>query len=165
MTWTLNPDAKARLSQEESIATLWQDDAGDTVLLAKAADEHVVTFGQADLIQTHWGLWRFPCASLLKFQVVICDRPNDPYRYEMFVDVAESVQLEALLGLLTQETLALHAFDSQAEYVSSLVTDVAREERLRLAALVVQAIEHRQKLQGGWRFERAVAAFQMCQPY
>ena len=161
----LDPELGTLMAQAESGAVLWQDAEEDlTALLVKAADEDVASFRGPTLIQTHWDLWRFPCASVLRLQLIIFDRPNDPYRIETFINVAAPEQLTCLLGLLTQETVWLHFFDSRTEHVLTKEIGNPHRQRSELRELVTRAAQDREALGFAWDFDRAKAAFQVCRP-
>lgn len=165
MTVILDPELKASMAQDPSAAVLWQDaKQGRTALLAKAADEDVAGFSGHVPIQTQWELGRLACGSVLRLRLSIFDRPGQPYRFETFLNVGDPDQLACGEQLLTQETLPLHFFDSQTEYVLTKIIGNAARQRRQLAVLVTQARQDRQNLGEAWEFDRAKALFQAQRP-
>ena len=64
MTVILDPELKALMGTDESVAVLWQDANNErTALLAKAPDEDVASFKGKVPIRTYWELGRFACGS------------------------------------------------------------------------------------------------------
>ena len=170
---------KALMAGEQSVAVLWQDEEqGRTALLAKAPDEEVESFGGEVLIQTGWELGRFGCGSVLRLRVAIFDRPGNPYRFEIFINVAAAEQLACVMGLVSQEGLPLHFFDSRTRHVLTKEIRNRVQQRRQLRQLVNLAVQDRADLGSegdsspsagvsspeGWDFEQAKALFQATRP-
>jgi hypothetical protein len=165
MAVILDPELKALIAQEASGAVLWQDaEAGQTALLAKAADKDVVSFQGPVPIQTQWELGRYAGGSVLRLLLVIFDQPEQPYRFETFINVGAPEQLACVTQLLAQQTLSLHFFDSQTAYVFTKAIRNPRQQRWQLRALVNQAVQDWQALGERWDFDQAKALFQAHRP-
>lgn len=165
MTVILDPELKALMAQDRSVAVLWQDaQESQTALLAKAPDEDVAGFRGRVSVQTRWELGRLACGSVLRLHLTILDRPDNPYRFETFLNVADLEQLACVLKLLTQEILPMHFFDSRTEYVFSKKNKNPRQLRWELMELVAWAVQDQKDLGAAWDFDRAKALFQAQHP-
>lgn len=165
MTVMLDPDLKALMAQDRSVAVLWQEaEADQTGLLAKAADNDVAGFRGPVQVQSQWELGRFACGSVLRLHLVIFDRPAQPYRFETFINVGSTEQLACVRKLLVQASLQLHFFDSRTEYVFTKVIRNPNQHRQQLRQLIRQALQDRQALGQTWDFDRAKALFQASHP-
>ena len=165
MTIILDPELKALMAQDQAVAVLWQDaEQGRTALLAKASDEDVASFRGKAPIRTQWELGRFACGSVLRLHVAIFDRPDNPYRFETFLNVSDPDQLACGEQLLIQETLPLHFFDSQTEYVFTKMIASSHQQRKQLEGLIIQARQDQAHLGESWDFDQAKVLFQAQRP-
>lgn len=165
MTVILDPALKALMDKDESVAVLWQDaHEGKTALLAKAADQDVASFKGKVPIQIYWELGRFGCGSVLRMHITIFDRPDNPYSFETFINVASPEQFACVTQLMDQETLQLHFFGSQTQYVFTKKLQCLLPQRKQLGKLVAQAVQDWAELGDTWDFERAKALFQAANP-
>lgn len=161
----LDAPLKALMAKDRSVAVLWQDaQSGRTTLLAKAADEEVAGFRGQVPIRTQWELGRLDCGTVLRLYLVIFDRPENPYRFETFLNVGAAEQLACARQLLDQATLPVHFFDSRTEYVFTKTIRQPEKQRQQLGQLVKQALQDWQDLGEAWDFDRAKALFQARRP-
>ena len=165
MSVHLDPDLKALMTADLSVAVLWQDEIeGQTALLAKATDEDVASFRGKVPIQTRWELGRFASGSVLRLVLTIFDQPDRPYTFETFINVASPEQRACVEQLLKQDKLHLHFFDSRADYALTKVIGHPRHWYEHLKPLIVQAVQDRETIGLAWDFEGAKALFQARRP-
>ena len=165
MTVILDPGLNALMAEDLTVAVLWQDaQAGETALLAKAATEDVESFRGPVPIQTQWGLARYSSGSVLRLHLVIFDQPQQPYRFETFINVGAPEQLVCVRQLLTQETLQIHFFDSQTEHVLTKKVSNSDQQRQQLQWLIDLAMHDWEILGEAWDFDQAKALFQAQRP-
>ncbi len=120
------------MARDKSLAALRQDEEeGRTALRAKAADEDVEGFRGPVPIQTACELGRPWCASVLRLQDIVFDRPGNPWRFESFINVAEPQQLACVKGLVTQERLQLHFLIAELHIPAMSSIDSSHGVRLR----------------------------------
>lgn len=161
----LDPELKALMDNDESVAVLWQDKENkQTALLAKATDQDIVGFRGNIPIQFYWELGRFACGSVLRFHLTIFDQPENPYRFETFINVAAPEQLACVMKLLAQETLLIHFFGRQTEYIFTKEINYPVMQRGELGELVRQALQDQEKLVEDWDFNQAKTIFQAHHP-
>ncbi len=165
MTVILDPELTALMAQDQTVAVLWQDEnAEQTALLAKAADTDLTGFRGRVPIQCQWQLGRYACGSVLRLLVIIFDRPDNPYRFETFINIAALEQRACVEQMVGQETLHLHFFDSRTAYVFSKGLANPVRQRQQLTALLVLADRERERLGQAWDFDQAKALFQASYP-
>lgn len=165
MTVILDPELQVLMAKDKSVAVLWQDAThGRTALLAKAADQDVRGFKGKVPIQTYWELGHFECGSVLRMHITIFDRPDNPYRFETFINVASPEQLACVNQLVSQETLQLHFFDGRTEYVLTKEIKYPHVQRRQLENLTAQALQDLTKLGPAWDFDLAKVVFQAHHP-
>jgi len=165
MTVILDPGLKALMAKDQTVAVLWQDaQASEAALLAKAATEDAESFRGPVPIQTQWELGRFSSGSVLRLHLVIFDRPEQPYRFETFINVGASEQLACVRQLLLQETLQIHFFDSQTEYVFTKKISNSDQSRQQLQQLIDLAMHDWEFFGDAWDFDQAKALFQAHRP-
>lgn len=162
MSVMLDPELKALMDTDESVAVLWQDAENErTALLAKAADQEVAGFRGNTPVQFYWELGCFDCGSVLRFHLTIFDQPENPYRFETFINVASPEQLACCMKLLDQETLQIHFFGSRTEYVFTKEVRYPLTQRRQLGKLVTQALQDQETLGTAWDFNQAKVMFQV----
>ncbi len=165
MTVILDPELKVLMAQDQTVAVLWQDEKAErTALLAKAAEADLAGFRGRVPIQCQWQLGRYACGSVLRLLVIIFDRPDNPYRFETFINVAAPEQQACVAQLVDQEQLHLHFFDSRTAYVFSKGLANPVRQRQQLTALLALADREREHLGQVWDFDRAKALFQASFP-
>jgi hypothetical protein len=161
----LDPELKALMAKDRSVAVLWQDAEEEwTALLAKAPDQDVASFRGRVAVQTRWELGRFACGSVLRLRLMIFDQPDNPYRFETFINVADLEQLACVLKLMTQEILQVHFFDSRTEHVFTKQVKNPRQQRRELMELVAWAVQDQKVLGKAWDFDQAKILFQADHP-
>lgn len=165
MTVILDLGLKALMAEDQTVAVLWQDAlVGETALLAKATNQDVEGFRGSAPIQTQWELGRFSSGSVLRLHLVIFDRPQQPYRFETFINVGASEQLACVRQLLTQKTLQIHFFNSQTEYVFTKKLSNSDQQRQQLQQLIDLALHDWEILSEAWDFDQTKALFQAQRP-
>ena len=161
MSVILDPELKALMDTDETVAVLWQDaEKGRTALLAKAADEDVASFRGKVPIQTYWELGRFACGSVLRMHITIFDKTDNPYRFETFINVASPEQFACVAQIMGQDNLQLHFFGSQTEYVLTKQIKNTLRQRQYLGKLVALALQDLEELGQVWDYDQAKALFQ-----
>jgi len=58
-------------------------------------------------MRSQWRLFKMPTAPLIRLELFFLDRPENPYRFESFLNVAVEDQLQVLIQPANQERLFL----------------------------------------------------------
>jgi hypothetical protein len=85
------------------------------VHICHAADRDIEGFANKP-VKSQWQLIKMPTAPLIRLELVILDRPEDPYRFESFLNVAAEDQARILAQLANQDLLYLAFYDDQLDY-------------------------------------------------
>jgi hypothetical protein len=85
------------------------------VHICHAADRDINGFADKP-VWYQWQLIKMPTAPLIRLEVVIMDRPDNPYRFESFLNVAEEDQASVLVQLANQDRLYLAFYGDGLRY-------------------------------------------------
>lgn len=112
-----------------------------------------------------WELAKLPTAPVIRLNLVILDQPQNPYRYESFLNIGNEDQTRILEILLTQEQLILPFYGDDFNQRLTKVVPHGAEQRRQLGALVEQAAAHWHGIPTDQRdFDQAKAMFQQRYP-
>jgi hypothetical protein len=107
-----------------------------------------------------WQLIKMPSAPLLRLQIDILYQPDNPYRFESFLNVAAESQAEVVAQLANQEQLYLAFYGDDLTHHFTKVVEHDRQQWQYLDELVEEAERHWHQIPLGRRdFERAKAEF------
>lgn len=111
------------------------------VHVCHAADADIEGFADRP-VGYQWELVRMPTAPLIRLQVEILDQPDNPYRFESFLNVGTEDQVEVLAQLANQERLYLAFYGDGLRYLYTKVIPHDRQQWQYLDELMGQAMEH-----------------------
>ena len=83
-----------------------------------------------------------PTAPLIRLEVEILDQPDNPYRFESFLNVGTEDQVDVLAQLANQERLYLAFYGDGLRYHYTKVIPHHRQQWQYLDELMGQAMEH-----------------------
>jgi hypothetical protein len=89
--------------------------------------------------RAQWQLIEMPTAPLIRLTLHILDRPQDPYRFESFLNVAEEDQLQVLTRLASQEELYLAFYGDWLDHRFTGTIDHGEEQWQQLDEIVLRA--------------------------
>jgi hypothetical protein len=125
-----------------------------------ASNADIEQFRDAPVLY-QWELIAMPSAPLIRYQAVILDNPDAPYRLEHFLNVGDPDQARCLSYLVHQEELSFDFYGADFEYSYSKKVDHPEGMRQRLEQLVRKAIQLYGKIPTEARdFDSAKAEFQ-----
>jgi len=134
------------------------------VHVCHAADADIEGFVNKP-VRSQWQLIKMPTAPLIRLELVILDRPDDPYRFESFLNVAEEDQSRILAQLANQEQLNLAFYDDKLDYRFTKVIPHDEQQWQQLDELVEQAVAYWNELPSDHRdFDLAKAEFMLYNP-
>jgi hypothetical protein len=129
------------------------------VHVCHAADADIESFVNKP-VRSQWQLIKMPTAPLIRLELVILDRPDDPYRFESFLNVAEEDQSRILAQLANQEQLNLAFYDDKLDYRFTKVIPHDEQQWQQLDELVEQAVAYWNELPSDQRdFDLAKVEF------
>jgi hypothetical protein len=125
-----------------------------------AADADVAGFAGKPVI-CEWQCALLPSAPVLRLRAVIVDQPQNPYRFESFLNVGHEDDARLLEQLLVQEQLYLTFYGEDLAHRFTKVVGQSEAQRAELAEVVAVARAHWERIPEGERdVERAKVAFQ-----
>lgn len=130
------------------------------VHVCHAPDSDIASFANKSVL-CQWELALMATAPLLRLKLVIIDQPQNPYRFESFINVGQEHDVKVLEELLSQEKLYLAFYGEDFSFRFAKVIDHDEEQRQQLHQLVDLANDHWRELPEGQRdFDQAKAEFQ-----
>ena len=111
------------------------------VHICHAADADIEGFAGKPVL-SQWQLIEMPTAPLIRLELTILDRPDNPYRFESFLNVAEEDQSHILAQLAGQQQLYLAFFGEDLDYCYTKVIPQDVQQWQQLDELVEQAIAY-----------------------
>jgi hypothetical protein len=93
------------------------------VHVCHAPDEDIVGFTDKPII-SRWQMIKMPTAPLIRLELIILDNPENPFRFESFLNVGEEDQAKILSQLANQDHLYLAFYGDDLSYqygISSLM--------------------------------------------
>jgi hypothetical protein len=111
-------------------------------------------------VRSQWQLINMPTAPLIRLQLDVIDRPEDPYRFESFLNVAAEDQAQILAELANQEELHLAFYGDDLGYRYTRAIPHSEQQWQRLDELVAMANDYWSKISPERRdFDRAKLEF------
>jgi len=111
-------------------------------------------------VRSQWQLIKMPTAALIRLQLDVMDRPEDPYRFESFLNVEAEDQAHVLANLANQEELHLAFYGDDLGYRYTKAIPHSEQQWQQLDELVAVANDHWENLPPEQRdFDRAKAEF------
>jgi hypothetical protein len=130
------------------------------VHICHAADRDIEGFANKPM-WCRWELVLLPTAPVLRLNVAILDRPQNPFRFESFLNIGDEEQARILETLVTQEKLYFPFYGQDFRCRFTKVVEHSPEQRRQLQELVVQARDHWQAIPEARRnFDQAKIEFQ-----
>jgi len=111
------------------------------VHVCHAADSDVEGFANKP-VSYQWQLVKMPTSPLIRLELTILDRPNNPYRFESFLNVAEEHQARVLAQLAGQDRLYLAFYGDDLSHRFTRIINHDRQQWQYLDELVAKALEH-----------------------
>jgi hypothetical protein len=84
-------------------------------------------------------LIKMPTVPLIRLELAIQDRPEDPYRFESFLKVADEKQAYFLAGLANQDQLHLAFYGDDLAYCSSTFITHRKQQWQQLDEIVAES--------------------------
>ena len=104
-----------------------------------------------------------PTAPLIRLQLDVMDRPEDPYRFESFLNVAAEDQAQVLAKLANQIELHLAFYGDDLGYRYTKTILHSEQQWQQIDELVEAAAEYWDQLANEQRdFDRAKKEFMNC---
>ncbi len=184
------PAPKLRLSWDEE-SLLWQSEfAGINELLPEirevfektgygclAAETsigivHVCHASDSDIegfrdkpVHSQWQLIKMPTAPLIRLQLDVMDRPEDPYRFESFLNITAADQANVLYELANQEKLYLAFYGDNLDYRYTKEVPHDEQQWQKIDEIAIEAMDHWLEIPEERRnFDQAKAAFMLHNP-
>jgi hypothetical protein len=111
-------------------------------------------------VWSQWQLIAMPTAPLLRLALVVMDRPESPYQFESFLNIAEAGQAQTLARLTAQEKLFLAFYGDDLSYRFTKIIEHGEVLRQQLQELAGLALDYWNKLPPQQRdFDQAKATF------
>lgn len=131
------------------------------VHVCHASDEDIDSFSNKPVV-IRWQLIKMPTAPLIRLELVILDRPEDPFRFESFLNIGEEDQANILAGLANQDMLHLAFYGSDLTYRYTKSISHTEQQWQQLDELVEQATRYSEGIPSNQRdFDRAKREFFM----
>jgi hypothetical protein len=109
-------------------------------------------------MRSQWQLIEMPTASLIRLELFVLDRPENPYRFEPFLNMAAEDQLQVLIQLANQERLFLAFYGDWLNHRFAGVIEHSKQQWQQLDEIVEQALLYRESLPSTQRdFDQAKA--------
>jgi hypothetical protein len=106
-----------------------------------APDEDIDGFaGQPVVYQ--WQLIRMTTAPLIRLELLILDDPDNPYRFESFLNIAAADQANVLYELANQEKLYLAFYGKGLDYRYTKEVEHDEQQWQKLDEMAIQAMNY-----------------------
>ena len=116
-------------------------------------------------VRYQWQLIKMPTAPLIRLDVVIVDRPENPFKFESFLNVAEEDQSQVLADLANQGQLQLAFYGDDLKYRYTKTVKHDEQQWQQLDELVEQAARYWEEIPVEQRdFDQAKAEFMRNSP-
>lgn len=129
------------------------------VHICHAADDDIEGFANKPVLY-QWQLTEMPTAPLIRLELVILDRPGNPFKFESFLNAAEEDQADVLAQLANQDQLHLAFYGDDLTYRFTKVVKHHRQQWQYLDELVDLATSYWDRIPPERRdFDQAKAEF------
>lgn len=157
-TNTLLPEIR-EVFEQTGYGCLAAETTQGVVHVCHAADRDIVAFTGAPVIY-QWQLLKLPTAPLIRLEIAILDRPQEPYRFESFLNVGAADQAEILARLANQDYLSLAFYGNDLTYRYTKRVRHDKQQWQYLDELAIAAEEHLRSIPEAERdFDLAKATF------
>lgn len=129
------------------------------VHICHASDTDISGFWNKSIL-TQWQLIKMPTAPLIRLELLILDKNENPFKFESFLNLADEEQAQLLAKLASQEHLylAFYGDDLTHRYTITLPHDERQWQQLDM--LIMAAEMHWQRIDPErYDFDRAKAEF------
>ena len=103
-----------------------------------ASDKDIEGFYDQPVLY-QWQLVKMSTAPLLRLELVILDRPENPYQFESFLNVGDGAQKGILTHLIQQDRLQLAFYDYILSYRYTKLLPHGESQQAKLQNLAAQA--------------------------
>ena len=115
------------------------------VHVCHASDKDIEGFANKP-VTSRWQLIEMPTAPLIRQELIILDRPENPYRFESLLNVAADNQAKALYDLANQDELHLALYGDGLQYRYTKSIPHTEQQWQQLDELVEQAARYREEI-------------------
>jgi hypothetical protein len=130
------------------------------VHVCHAADRDIAGFANRPVLY-QWQLARLPTAPVLRLHMQILDQPDNPYKFESFLNVGHEDNARMLTTLRAQESLYLVFYGDDLTYRFTKTLNHGQDQRELLGRLADRAADHwRQTPEEQRDFDQAKREFQ-----
>jgi hypothetical protein len=111
-------------------------------------------------VTSRWQLIKMPTAPLIRLEVNIFDQPENPYRFESFLNVAEQDQVKVLAELANQDRLLLAFYGEDLGYRYTKVIPHDKQNWQQIDEMTVEALDYLSKIPHNQQdFDKAKSEF------
>jgi hypothetical protein len=129
------------------------------VHVCHASDTEIEGFANKP-VTSRWQLIKMPTAPLIRLEVKIFDQPENPYRFESFLNVAEQDQEKVLAELANQNRLFLAFYGEDLGYRYTKVIPHDIQNWQKIDEMTIEAINYLSKIPPNQQdFDKAKAEF------
>ncbi len=133
---------------------------------------HVCHASDADIegfvdkpVRYQWQLIKMPTAPLIRLDITILDRPENPFKFESFLNVAAADQAQVLADLANQDKLYLAMYGDDLKYRYTKVIDHGKQQWQQLDEIAIKAMLHWLEIpKKGRDFDQAKTQFMLRNP-
>ena len=115
------------------------------VHVCHATDVDIEGFANKPVL-SRWQLITMPTAPLIRLELVILDRPDNPYKFESFLNVTEEDQAQVFARLANQDRLYLAFYGDDLTYRYAKVIPQERQQWQQIDDLAMEAMDHWSKI-------------------
>lgn len=129
------------------------------VHICHASDADIAGFWNKSIL-TQWQLIKMPTAPLIRLELLILDKKENPFKFESFLNLADEEQAEILAKLASQEHLYLAFYGDNLTHRYTLTLPHEKHQWQQLDELVRAAERHLHRIAPEqYDFDRAKAEF------
>jgi hypothetical protein len=129
------------------------------VHVCHAPDADIVGFADKPVL-SQWQLVKMPMAPLIRLELTILDQPDNPFRFESFLNVDEEDQANVLARLANHNRLYMAFYGDDLEYRTTKVIAHDVQQWQQIDEMTTKALDHMSKIPQEERdFDRAKAEF------
>ena len=129
------------------------------VHVCHASDQDIEGFANKPVI-SQWQLIKMPTAPVIRLELEILDRPDNPYRFESFLNIDEKDQANVLAQLANQDQLYMAFYGDDLNYRFTKAIPNDKHQWQQIDELTTEAIDYLYSIPPEKRdFDQAKAAF------
>ena len=111
------------------------------VHVCHASDVDIDGFAEKP-ISSQWQLIKMPTAPLIRLELLIYDQPENPYKFESFLNVSQEDQARILAKMASQEMFYLTFYDENLDYHFTKIIPHDKQQWQYLDELVMEAVKY-----------------------